>query len=151
MEAKLPFDKAMTVTQQKISALLVHDREEPFEALRLILENQGIETCRARNRADLLRLLSQPNPPQLVFTDTVLPDATWEEVLGMAAGACEPLRVIVVSRWVNLDLYLKVLESGAFDFIVPPFLASDLAHIVRCATWSGTGRANSRQRHTMAA
>lgn len=138
----------MTATKQEISVLLVHDREEPFEALRLILENQGINTYRARNRADLSRLLSQPNPPQLVFTDTVLPDATWEEVLGMAAGAGEPLRVIVVSRLVNLDLYLKVLESGAFDFIVPPFLASDLAHIVRCATWRGTGQGNSRQRDT---
>ncbi len=141
----------MPVTEQKISALLVHDREEPFEALRLILENQRIKTYRARNRADLSRLLSQPNPPQLVFTDTVLPDATWEEVLGMAVGAGGPLRVIVVSRVVNLGLYLKVLESGAFDFIVPPFLASDLAHIVRCAMWSGTGQGNSPQRHTTTA
>jgi DNA-binding NtrC family response regulator len=147
MEGKLPLHRLMTVTEQKISALLVHDREEPFEALRLVLENQGIKTYRARNRADLSRLLSQPNPPLLVFTDTDLPDATWEEVLAMAAGAGGPLRVIVVSRVVNLRLYLKVLESGAFDFIVPPFLASDLAHIVRCATWGGTGQSNSPQRH----
>ena len=41
--------------------------------------------------------------------------------------------VIVVSRFVDIDLYLKALESGASDFIVPPFSAADVAYVVRTA------------------
>jgi FixJ family two-component response regulator len=45
--------------------------------------------------------------------------------------------VVVVSRLVDLDLYLDVLESGASDFIVPPFQASDVAYVVSGALLDG--------------
>ncbi len=124
----------------KLSAALVHDRQEPFSALKLALEQQGIEIFQPRGCDDLRQLFKQPRPPQLVFTDTTLPDGTWKNVLALAANAREPVHVIVVAPFVDPKLYLEVLESGAFDFIVPPFLVSDLAHIVRCATWKGAGQ-----------
>lgn len=49
--------------------------------------------------------------------------------------------VIVVSGVLDIELYLTVLESGATDFIVPPFPAGDLAYVVHTAT--GKSRALS--------
>jgi DNA-binding NtrC family response regulator len=131
---------------EKITALLVSDGREPFEKLELALGNQGVETCRAESSAEVLALLEQPDSPQMIFTDTTLPDGTWAEVLGSAARHWVP--VIVVSRLVDFDLYLQSLERGAFDFIVPPFLSADLAHIVKCAAWN---RSNHRPLHASAA
>jgi len=119
---------------EKITALLVSDGGEPFEKLELALDCQGIKTCRARDSAELLAQLEQPNPPQMVFTATTLPDGTWVDVLRLAARHLVP--VIVVSRLVDFELYADSLERGALDFIVPPFVGADLAHIVRCAAWN---------------
>ena len=39
----------------------------------------------------------------------------------------------MVSRLVDVSLYVDTMEGGAFDFIVPPLSASELAHVVKCA------------------
>jgi DNA-binding NtrC family response regulator len=123
---------------EKVTALLVSDGREPFEKLEPALDNQGVKTCRAESSADVLPLLEKPDSPQMIFTDTTLSDGTWAEVLDSAAQHWVP--VIVVSRLVDIDLYVQSLERGAFDFIVPPFLSADLAHIVRSATWNRNNR-----------
>jgi DNA-binding NtrC family response regulator len=120
--------------REKITALLASDGGEPFEKLELALNSQGIKTYQARNSAEMLVLLEQSDSPQMIFTDTTLPDGTWMDVLRLAAQHLVP--VIVVSRLVDLALYVDCLERGALDFIVPPFVGADLAHIVRCATWN---------------
>jgi DNA-binding NtrC family response regulator len=123
-----------TVSQTR--ALLVYNLDDPVSALRPILETQGIQTSRAQNCEQARNLLKGPEPPQLVFTDTNLPDGAWSDVLALARSAQVRMQVIVVSRRVDTKLFMDVLESRAFDFIVPPFRDSDLAYVVRCATWS---------------
>jgi len=129
-----------------ITALLVSDAGEPFEKLEMVLERQGIRTYWARDSAEALLLLERPNPPQMVFTDTTLPDGTWADVVSLAARHLVP--VILVSRLMDRALYVHSLERGAFDFIVPPFVSSDVAHIVKCAAWS---RNHWRRRQASAA
>jgi DNA-binding NtrC family response regulator len=120
--------------KEKISALLVHDQPEPLRALEHALRSQSIKTLRARNYQEAMRVLGQENPPHLVFTDTALPDGTWADVLALASRGRQPANVIVVGRLVDTRFYIEVIEKGAFDFIVPPFAASDLTHVVRCAS-----------------
>jgi DNA-binding NtrC family response regulator len=79
----------------------------------------------------------------MIFTDTNLSDATWVDVLRLAARHLVP--VIVVSRQVDFRLYVDSLERGALDVIVPPFVGAYLAHIVRCAAWNWS---NGRLRPT---
>jgi DNA-binding response OmpR family regulator len=119
---------------EKIIAALVSDGGEPFEKLELALDSQGAKTYRARDSAEVLALLEQPDPPQMIFTGTNLSDGTWVDVLRLAARHLVP--VIVVSRRVDFGLYVDSLERGALDVIVPPFVGADLAHIVRCAAWN---------------
>jgi two-component system response regulator PilR (NtrC family) len=69
----------------------------------------------------------------LVFTDLDLPDGNWPDIVRLAKGAAEPVNVIVVSRLVDIPLYIRAIEQGAFDYITPPFEPADLAYIIRCA------------------
>ena len=65
----------------------------------------------------------------MVLTDTSLTDGTWADVLDLAGA----VPVVVVSRLVDIDLYLKVLDTGAADFIVPPVSPDDLAFVIKTA------------------
>jgi DNA-binding NtrC family response regulator len=87
----------------------------------------------AESIAQAKRLLGGLNPAPLVFTDTQLPDGTWTDILAMAEKAARPVNVIVVARVVNTRFYVEAIETGAFDFLAPPFNATDLAYVVRSA------------------
>jgi FixJ family two-component response regulator len=69
----------------------------------------------------------------LVFTDPQLPDGTWADIVVMAEKAKLPVNVIVVARLVDTRFYVEAIETGAFDFLAPPFNATDLAYVVRSA------------------
>ena len=79
------------------------------------------------------RMLGGLKPAPLVFTDTELPDGTWADILTVAERAACPVNVVVVARVVDTRFYVQAMEAGAFDFMVPPFNATDLTHVVRCA------------------
>ncbi len=119
--------------KEAASVLFVHHESEPFGALEKALEGQSVKVCHASNCREASDLLENSKPPHLVFTDTMLPDGTWADVLGLAAKAPAPVSLIVVARLPDMRLYVEAIENGAFDFLAPPFVPSDLAHVVRCA------------------
>src|SRR5947199_1988826 len=82
--------------EDKICALLVHDgRGDQLSSLKQNLDDiVGVaKTC-----GEAAHYLQKPNPPHLVFTDTAMPDGTWQDVLKLAAKAPKPVNVIVVAR-----------------------------------------------------
>ncbi|MBZ5515401.1 MAG: response regulator [Acidobacteriia bacterium] len=115
-------------------ALLVCDGNQVFEPLKLILHNQCITTRVAKSCGEALLLLWGKQPPHLVFTDVHLTDGNWTDVLSLADKSSLPINVIVVSRLMDVKLYIDAMQRGAFDFISPPFEGPDVAHVVRCAT-----------------
>lgn len=132
--------------KEKISALLVHRQPDPWRSLKLALEGQSIKTSRARTCREVSRRLERASPPHLVFTDTTLSDGTWAEVLSLAAKAPAAVNVVVVSRLVDVKLYVEAIERGAWDFIAPPFEAADLAYVVRCAWGNVLSRRDAQGR-----
>jgi DNA-binding NtrC family response regulator len=120
-----------------IWALLVYDAEEPVRAAEHILLDHGMAARRVRSCAAAYALLQESILPSVVLTDTSLPDGSWADVLKAACTVRPSPPVIVVSRLVDIRLYLDVLESGAYDFIVPPLTQADWAHILRGALLKG--------------
>jgi DNA-binding NtrC family response regulator len=118
---------------ERTTALVVHQDSETLLSLKCALERQGMCIIQAESRAQATRLLGGQNPAPLVFTDTELPDGTWADILADAARAAQPVNVIVVARVVDTRIYVEAIETGAFDFLAPPFVASDLAYVVRSA------------------
>jgi DNA-binding NtrC family response regulator len=126
------------------SALLVHQNSETMRVLSAALERQGVHVKQAGSRAQAKRMLGGLNPAPLVFTDIQLPDGTWADILAMGEKVAQPVNVIVVARVVDTRFYVEVIEAGAFDFIAPPFNASDLAHVIRCALDNAIARRTHR-------
>ena len=115
-----------------VFALLVHDRPSPLESLKTDLKNLAVKTWSARSLDEAAKLLDQTHP-ELVFTDTQLADGTWSEVVSLAERVGAPANVIVVGSQVDIRVYVSAMESGAFDFIVPPLEPGSLAHVVGVA------------------
>ena len=119
--------------QERITALVVHQNSETLASSKSALERQAMCIIQVESRAQANRLLGGLNPAPLVFTDTDLPDGTWADILAEAERAAQPVNVIVVARLVDTRFYVEAIETGAFDFLAPPFVASDLAYVVRSA------------------
>ena len=133
------------VMREEIVALLVHDQAEHMQALATTLLDQGVRVYHVRTWQAAAHELKRANPPPLVFTDTVLRDGDWTDIVLLAGSASQPVNVIVVTRVMDTKLYLEALEGGAFDFIVPPFASLDLAHVVRCAADNVQARREAAQ------
>ena len=122
---------------EEIFALLVQTQRSLNVALKLALHDTGIQTRHVRSCAEARQLLARLPRPHVIFADSRLPDGTWADIVSLADECPRSLNVVVVSPELDVDLYVKVLEGGAFDFIVPPFAGADLLHIVNCIAWKG--------------
>jgi DNA-binding NtrC family response regulator len=130
--------------KQITSALLVHQNSETMRSLVGALERQGVHVTQAGSRAQAKRMLGGLDPVPLVFTDIQLPDGTWADILAVGKKVALPVNVIVVARVVDTRFYVEAIEAGAFDFIAPPFTASDLTHVIRCALDNALERRGQR-------
>jgi len=127
-----------------ITAMVVHQNSEILASLKNALERQGMSVLQADSRARAIQMPGGQNPAPLVFTDTELPDGTWVDILTEAERAAQPVNVIVVARVVDTRFYQETIETGAFDFIVPPFVATDLEYVVRSALDNVAARRGAR-------
>jgi DNA-binding NtrC family response regulator len=119
--------------QERITALLVHNRPEPMGFIKRALECQFIETQSVSTCREAHQTLWGGKPPHLVLADPRLPDGSWEDVVVSASTAPAPVNVIVVSEMVDIALYLEAIQRGAFDFVVPPMSLPDFTYVVRSA------------------
>jgi ActR/RegA family two-component response regulator len=133
--------------KEVVAAILLHKAGDAMDLLKLALESQSIEIRWLATVQEVGPLLQGPDPPHLVFTEAKLPDGTWADVVKQALGARKPVKVIVVSRLVDVSLYVDTMEGGAFDFIVPPLSANELTHVVKCAVENVL---NLRRAHSVA-
>ncbi len=125
--------------REEISAVLLHRPAESQRVLKQALEGRSIKVNWLQNYREALPLLSAADPPHLVFTEALLPDGNWTDVVKLSLEALKPVKVIVVSRLVDIKLYVDTIFGGAFDFIVPPMTSDELAHILACAVESVMG------------
>jgi ActR/RegA family two-component response regulator len=119
-----------------VDALLLHGDHEPLSALRPLLEGLGIHTSRASSCEEVSQVLQRVNVPSLLFTEPILSDGTWLNVLELLNETRTKIAVIVVSHAVDKKLAMDFIERGGFECLVSPVTVLDLAYIVRCAVWS---------------
>jgi DNA-binding NtrC family response regulator len=117
------------VSKEKFRSLLVHERDDRFLILKSALQGLEIETARARNcRSAGLHLCETP-PPHLMFADVVLADGNWIDLLDLTAK--DKVNLIVVSPRADINLYMEVMNHGAYDFITESFTVPEIVHVVR--------------------
>jgi ActR/RegA family two-component response regulator len=119
--------------KEQVTALLLHRPGEAMNLLKLALESHSIQIRSLRTLEEALPLLRAAHPPHLVFTEDTLPDGTWADVVKQASGVSKTVKVIVVSRLVDVGFYVEAMNGGAFDFIVPPLSTIKLDYVVKRA------------------
>ncbi len=120
---------------EQINALLVHAQDDTCHELARVLKSLGIKVLYARNCRECSKYFKDRDGIDLIFAGMGLQGRGWADVLVLAQQSKTYAPVIVVSSIVDISVYLEALGRGAFDFVTPPFLASDLAHIVRSAIY----------------
>lgn len=118
---------------QPVSALVVNDDVSLLQELQAVLEGQAVRAQCARSCQEAKAALSLEEPPDIIFAGTTFADGTWRDVLNMAHKSSPRVGVIVTTRLADMRLYLDAMEEGAADYIVPPFVARDVARVVRSA------------------
>jgi DNA-binding NtrC family response regulator len=115
---------------KQVFAVLVHGPSTSWASLKVLLKSLSVETWTVQSCEEAARLANQTEP-ELIFTDTLLPDGTWRDVIAFADSANAPINVIVVGE--SADTKRHASESGAFDLIIPPINAASLTEILRNA------------------
>src|SRR5260370_2715318 len=104
--------------------LVVDDEVQIRRFLRAGLELDGFSVQDAETGADALRWATM-RPPDLVILDLGLPDMDGSEVLERLR-ALSRVPLIVLSVRSNEPENVRLLESGAHDYVVKPFVMAEL-------------------------
>ncbi len=100
--------------------LIVEDREGLAKMLSQTLRNEGFETLWAKDGAEGIKKISEEEI-DLVVTDLKLPKKDGLQVLQAAKEHKTSLPVIVMTAYGSVDIAVKAVKAGAFDFIAKPF------------------------------
>ena len=114
-----------------LSALVVNDDANLLQQLRNVLETQHVTTRCACTCEEAKAVLSLEEHPDIIFAGTSFADGTWRDLLKLAHQISPGAGVVITTRLADVRLYLDAMDEGAADYIVPPFAASDVAHVVR--------------------
>jgi len=114
------------------SVLVVDDEDDIRELLELSLMRMGLLCDAAANVAEAKDLLAR-NSYRLCLTDMRLPDGDGLDLVAHIQSACPGLPVAMISAYGSIDIAIKALKLGAFDFVTKPVELNALRELVRHA------------------
>ena len=79
------------------------------------------------------RVTIQVEPYQVIFTEAILPDGTWRDVVDLARRVTHPPAVIVTDASADARFWAEVLNLGAYDLIAQPFATAEVRRILSYA------------------
>ena len=100
---------------------VIEDDQHIGNIIENALKKEGYKILRAYSGTEAIYLLSH-NTPDLILLDLMLPGLSGEELLSRIKG----IPVMVVSSKVGIDDKVKLLLSGAVDYITKPFEIREL-------------------------
>lgn len=113
-------------------ALMVHVSPDPCTSLKPLLKRLGVDTFSVRSCEEAAHLLEQTGP-HLLFTDTMLPDGSWVDVLNLAEDSpAHPCTILVVQSD-DPELRETAHSYGLFDCLEPPFDTESVSQILQSA------------------
>jgi PAS domain S-box-containing protein len=112
--------------------LVVDDEEAARHAVRRALEGAGHEVFVAGGVTEALAV-QEARRPEVILTDITMPDRDGFDLLRQVIDLAQPPPVIVVSASQHLDMVIRSLREGAFDYLIKPYELEQLRHVVRRA------------------
>jgi DNA-binding NtrC family response regulator len=112
--------------------LIVEDKESMAQMLKETMEAEGYRSVIARDGMEGIRKIRE-SKIDVVLTDLKLPKKDGMEVLRAAKEENPLLPVILMTAFGSVDVAVKAVKEGAFDFITKPFDTDHLLHLIRKA------------------
>lgn len=106
--------------------VIADDDPDSLELLKMALANPQIEICEAANGAELVDLLAEGGPFDLVVTDVLMPWMEGLQVLLSARAAEIRTPVLVITGLTRPDLQDKVDHLGNAKLLRKPFAIPEL-------------------------
>ncbi|MBS4058938.1 MAG: sigma-54-dependent Fis family transcriptional regulator [Bacteroidetes bacterium] len=112
--------------------LIVEDKKSMVDMLRKSLQSEGFSIVTTNSVQGGLNMLSAGGIDAVV-TDLKLPDGQGIEIL-KAAKECHPfIPVIIMTAYGSIEIAVKAVKDGAYDFITKPFDPDHLVLLLRRA------------------
>lgn len=111
--------------------LIVEDKQSLAQMLKKSLTREGYEVSLANGVSSANELISQDNSISLILCDLKLPDGDGLSVLRTATKRANPLAVIMMTAYGSIDVAVKAVKEGAFDFITKPFDIDHLLNLIK--------------------
>ena len=112
--------------------LVVDDEPDLLELLELTLTRMGLDTTRAENVGDAIRLLDR-EPFDLCLTDMRLPDGEGLRVVEHINQRGLDVPVAVITAFGSAENAVAALKAGAFDYLAKPVALEQLRALVKQA------------------
>jgi len=115
------------MSKQKV--LIVDDEPDILELLEITLLRMGLEVNSAEDFTTATRLLKSGNF-NLCLTDMKLPDGDGISLVEHIQQLYPAIPVAVITAHANMELAIKAMKSGAFDFVSKPVSLEKLRNLV---------------------
>lgn len=109
--------------------LIVDDEEALRKVVTKILQPEGYHCSEARNGEDALARLDT-DQFSLILTDIRMPGMGGLELFAEIRARRDDLAVVIMTANGDLQDAVKTLRDGAYDYVVKPFDAVQLRHVV---------------------
>jgi two-component system response regulator PilR (NtrC family) len=113
--------------------LIIDDEPDICELIEITLMRMGLSTRSAMNLADAYRLVEAEHF-DLCLTDMRLPDGDGIEMVEYIQQQHPEIPIAVITAHGNMELAVKALKAGAFDFVSKPVDIQILRNLVSSAT-----------------
>ncbi|KHK03067.1 response regulator [Desulfovibrio sp. TomC] len=117
---------------ESVRVLLVDDEESYVETLRKRLMRRGLEVGMAHSGEQALESLAA-NPVDVVLLDVKMPGMDGMETLSRIKQAHPRTEVIMLTGHANVDVAIRGMEQGAFDYLMKPAEMDDLYYKIQDA------------------
>ena len=118
------------MTKQRV--LIVDDEPDIRELLEITLLRMGLETRSAEDYSNATRLLNE-EPFDLCLTDMKLPDGDGIALVEHIQQQFPQTPAAVITAHGSIDLAIKAMKSGAFDFVSKPVSLDTLRNLIEKA------------------
>ncbi|WP_455199717.1 sigma-54-dependent transcriptional regulator, partial [Kaarinaea lacus] len=112
--------------------LIVDDEPDIRELLELTLGRMNVDTKAVANITDAKALLKD-HPFNMCLTDMKLPDGNGIDLVEHMQSNYPDTPVAVITAHGNMELAIKALKAGAFDFVSKPVDLQMLRNLVNTA------------------
>jgi two-component system nitrogen regulation response regulator NtrX len=120
------------VKSQMSNLLIIDDEDSIRETLKEILEDEGYTVYAAEDGAEGMVILDS-HQIDVVFLDVWLPNRGGIDILGDIKSLNSDIEVIIISGHANVDLAVRAIKLGAYDFLEKPL---DIGRVITLAAKS---------------